>query len=200
MKVNDDLYKIELLINNQLDIFYDILEKYFSEINSTIFQKVDYYSINKTKLINYFKLFYKYLDNAFNSIINNLNYLEYDYNFHNAFSFSIKNIFIERFNAYKEVLQEYSKEFNFQLLNMTLDLDNYIYNILIKDFQDLEFLFVYDYIQLYEKYQKKYQNNLISNYSNLKNKILSIYEGYYIDFINNLIIQDNFVSNISFLN
>jgi len=193
--LNDDLYKIELFINNQLDSFNDILEKYFSKINSTIFQKFDYYNIDKKNLINYFELFYKYLDNAFNSILNNINSLENDYNFHNAFSYSIKNIFNERFISYKEVIQEYAKEFDFHLLNITLDLDEYIYNILYKDFQDLEFSYIYSYIELYEQYQKLYLNNLINIYSNLKNKIISKYKEYYTNFINNLVNQENFVSN-----
>ena len=49
--INDELFKKELFMDEQLEIFNSLLEKYFSQINFTIFRKIDYYSIEKAKLI-----------------------------------------------------------------------------------------------------------------------------------------------------
>ena len=135
--------------------YNEILNKIFSEIN-----EYDYYSFNETKLNQTFMSFYNSLNNIFNNYLNNvINKVNKDYNFYNAFSYSIKNLYYTQFKIYGENIKEYSKSFNFELFNSTSDLDKYIIDILENDYNNLEFSFVFDYIELYDKYNNKYQKN-----------------------------------------
>ena len=104
-KINNDLNKIyQFLLND----YNEILNKIFSEIN-----EYDYYSFNETTLNQTFMSFYNSLNNIFNNYLNNvINKVNKDYNFYNAFSYSIKNLYYTQFKIYGENIKEYSKSFN----------------------------------------------------------------------------------------
>ena len=178
-KINNDLNKIyQFLLND----YNEILNKIFSEIN-----EYDYYSFNETKLNQTFMSFYNSLNNIFNNYLNNvINKVNKDYNFYNAFSYSIKNLYYTQFKIYGENIKEYSKSFNFELFNSTSDLDKYIIDILENDYNNLEFSFVFDYIELYDKYNNKYQKNLNNIIINLRDKALQIFKNNSNIFLNNL--------------
>ena len=125
------------------------------------------------------------------TIINNdLN----DYHFYNAFSYSIKNLYYSQFIKYGKSVEEYSKNFNYELLNITLDLDKYFIEILKDDYNDFEFSFVFDYIESYDKYQDFYKKNLNNNLTNLRDKALSIFKLNYDDYLKKLKNSNNYVS------
>ncbi len=128
-------------MNNQ------ILNKEYNEINECF-----YYNINEIKLNQTFMTYYNSLDNIFKNYLNVINEDLNDYHFYNAFSYSIKNLYYSQFKKYGKSVEEYSKNFNYELLNLTLDLDKYFIEILKDDYNDFEFLFVFDYIESYDNF------------------------------------------------
>ena len=59
---------------------------------------------------------------------------------------SLKRIYKIYIDEIGKNFESYSKNFNFELLNMTLELDKYIIKVLDKDYEDLEFSFYDKYI------------------------------------------------------
>ncbi len=136
-KINNDLNKIEsIILNNQIKKF----DEYF------------YYNIEEIKLNQTFMSYYNSLDNIFKNYLNIVNKGLSDYHFYNAFSNSIKNLYYSQFKKYEDYIEEYSKNYNFELLNISLDLGKNFIEILKDDYNDFEFLFVFDYIESYDNF------------------------------------------------
>ena len=183
-KINNDLNTIHsFLLNNQ------ILNKEYDEINEYFYSTIDEIKLNQT-----FMSYYNSLDNIFKNYMTIINNDLNDYHFYNAFSYSIKNLYYSQFIKYGKSVEEYSKNFNFELLNITLDLDKYIIEILKDDYNDFEFLFLFDYIESYDKYQDFYKKNLNNNLTNLRDKALSIFKLNYDDYLKKLKNSKNYVS------
>ncbi len=138
--------------------------------------------------------YYNSLDNIFKNYMTIINNDLNDYHFYNAFSYSIKNLYYSQFQKYEEYIEEYSKNYNFELLNITLDLGKYFSAILKDEYKDFEFSFIFDYIELYDKYQDFYKTNLINNLTNLRDKALKSYKLKYDDYLKKLKNSKNYVS------
>ena len=183
-KINNDLNTIHsFLLNNQ------ILNKEYDEINEYFYSTIDEVKLNQT-----FMSYYNSLDNIFKNYMTIINEDLNDYHFYNAFSYSIKNLYYSQFKKYGKSVEEYSKNFNYEFLNITLDLDKYFIEILKDDYNDFEFSFVFDYIESYDKYQDFYKKNLNNNLTNLRDKALSIFKLNYDDYLKKLKNSKNYVS------
>ena len=78
------------LLNNQ------ILNKEYDEINEYFYSTIDEVKLNQT-----FMSYYNSLDSIFNNYMTIINEDLNDYHFYNAFSYSIKNLYEELNEAYK---------------------------------------------------------------------------------------------------
>ena len=171
-KINDNLNIINNFLRNNLNEYHQIFYNIFSQINTQIIYKYNFYGINEEKFnqtfINFYNLISNVLEEYYNSTISLYNNPE----FHNSFSYAIKRIFNTQFKKYGENIKHYSERFNFKLLNISIDLDKFILDILRKEYEDFEFSFIYDYAGLFEEYETIYQKNLSEKIFKLKDKYL----------------------------
>lgn len=94
----------------------------------------------------------------------------------------------------------YAKNYDFSLLNMTYDLGELENIILKRKYDDYEFLFIYDYIELFENYTDSFINTIIGIVTDLENKFTKkfkdIYDNFYSIYSKN---SSSFV-NINYIN
>ena len=144
-------------IDNQLIDFNNSIKNIFNEINKRYIKEYYYYSVNISNInktiISYCNSIDKILEN-YKKQINN------DYLIHNSFLNSLKKLFKIRIEKYRNKVDTFSINFNFELLNMTLDLGKFISEILIKDYEDLEFSFIYEHINIFEENEEIYKKQI----------------------------------------
>ena len=165
-KVNDDLNDIYSFLDNQLDDYKKTLNEYFFELNKTIFNENDYYNIEKEKINDTLMHFYKilYLLNEINSTLIII-FLD---KINSKIEYIKKKIILE--NEYYELLLNNTKEMGITskeaLQNLypllSLRLNNSIYFIMEKFFEDEIYLFI-------KENKKIFSDNLIHYLTEQKN-------------------------------
>ena len=186
-KIKYDIGKMNSLIDYQLNDYNLSLINLFNEINEYYFYTVNITNINIT-----IKSYIKSIDNILENYKKQINT---DYRIHNSYLNSMKKLYKLQIEKYKEDIGEFSNNFNFELMNMTLDLGQYISEILNKDYEDLEFPFIYENAKIFEENEEIYMEKINNIFINLKNKILNIFQDNYNTFLFNLTSQKNYVSN-----
>ena len=186
-KIKYDIDKMNSLIDNQLNDYKISLINLFNEINEYYFYSVNISNINIT-----IKSYIKSIDSI---LVNYKKQINTDYLIHNSYLNSMEKLYRLQIEKYKEDIGEFSNNFNFELLNMTLDLDLYISEILNKDYEDLEFPFIFENVKIFEENKEVYMEKINNIFINLKNKILNIFQDNYNTFLFNLTSQNNYVSN-----
>ena len=164
----------------------------------------DFYSIDEENLNLTFISYYNSIYNSFN------NYLEKYFNFsknndyHNSFTKSLRNIYNLQIIDYGEKIKQFSNNFNLQLFNLSLSLGKLIIDELRKDYDNFEFSFLYNYIDVYINYENIYQNNFIDKINDLKQKTLDQFKQNYLSFIsslknnnNNKYVSNNFITELN---
>ena len=164
----------------------------------------DFYSIDEENLNLTFISYYNSIYNSFN------NYLEKYFNFsknndyHNSFTKSLRNIYNLQIIDYGEKIKQFSNNFNLELFNLSLSLDKLIIDELRKDYDNFEFSFLYNYIDVYINYENIYQNNFIDKINDLKQKTLDQFKQNYLSFIsslknnnNNKYVSNNFITELN---
>ena len=191
-KIKYDLDKMHSFIDNQLNYFNHSIINLYNEINKKYFKEYDYYSINISKINTTIASFL----NSIKEILENYkNQINLDYLIHNSLLNSLKKLYKFQIEKYRKNVELYSNNFNFELLNMTLDLGKFISEILDKDYEDLEFTFIYEYVKIFEENEKFYKNKINDIFINIKNKILNIVQDKFSIFLSNLTNQKNYRSN-----
>ena len=191
VKINDILN----IIRNKFDNYHQTFNNIFSKINSQIIENYNFFGINEEKINQTFNDCYSLINKIFEEYYNSTNNLYNNSNFHNSFSYAMKRIFNLQFKKYGENIRYYSEKFNFKLLNISVDLDKYIIDILRKEYEDFEFSFIYDYIELFVEYETTYQQNLVEKIFKLKDKSLKILKEEYESFLIKIKNANNFKQN-----
>ena len=188
-KVNNNLD----YINKKIKENYNELNKYYLEILNKS-EYYDYFSIDEKKFNDTFALYYNSLNNFFNDYLNQIDNLNNDYNFNNSFSHSMKKIFKSIIDCFEKNISEYSKNFEFKLLNLSFELDKYIIKEMMKEYDNFEFSFVYDYIKCFFNINphKNYLKGIINE---LKVNILNNFKIDYNIFLNKIKSCNNYVNN-----
>ena len=174
-------------VHSLLDIFNKTLYKQLS-----LKKKYDYYNINKT----YFDLVYlnynTSIQNCFQKYKNKIKGLNHNFDFYNSLRLTLRNLQLNKRNFYKNLINDFAQKYDFKLLNMTYDLGEEIFNYLLKDYDDYEFTFVYDYFQLFYNNTDKYIKLLIEDITNIEKEIQYNLKIIYDEF------KYNFERNISY--
>ena len=187
IKIKYDIGKLNSLIDNQLNNFNHLLISLFNEINEYYFYSVNISNINIT-----IKSYFHSIDNMLENYKKQIN--KY-YLIHNSYLNSMKKLYKLQIEKYKEDVREFTNNFNFEFLNMTLDLGKFISEILYKDYEDLEFTFIYENAKIFEENEEIHMEKINNIFINLKNKILNIFQENYDTFLFNLTSQNNYVTN-----
>jgi len=191
-KIKTDIGKMYSFIDNQLNDFNQSIINIFNKINKKYIKEYHYYSLNISKI----NISIASYINSINVILENYKkQINNDYLIHNSYLNSMKKLFKLQIEKNRKNVETFSNNFNFELLNMTLDLGKFISQILNKDYENLEFSFIYDNVKIFEENEDIYKNRINEIFLNLKNKILNFIQDNYDILLFNLTNQRNYVSN-----
>jgi len=185
--------------NNNISYIYNDIFNFtniqINDFNETLLRQLslknnyDYYNINETYFKEMHLYFYEKIHNIFIDYKNFIYNLNKSYIFHN----SLKNIFrklqSDKREFFKKIVNNFSKNYDFNLLNMTYDLGEDLIIFMQKEYYDFEFEVIYDYVELFENYTNSYVSGIISKIIEIEKfsleKIDKIYNEFYIKFSNN---------------
>ena len=166
----------------------DIINFTISLFNETLFKQIslishyDYYNFNQTYFKEIFFFYNSLIDKSFKDYKNAIFNLKYNYKFHNSFKKFLQQLQQEKRNYFKEQINYYAKNYDFNLLNMTYDLGEFENIRLKRKYDDYEFLFIYDYIELFENYTDSFINTIIGIIADLENKLTKKFKNIYDNF------------------
>ena len=109
---------------------------------------------------------------------------------------------IDKREFFKEIINNFSKNYDFNLLNMTYNLGENVIIFMQKEFYDFEFEIVYEYVELFENYTNSYISKIISKIIEIEKysleKIENIYNEFYLKFTYNSskYITSDYINNL----
>ena len=209
LKQFENIIKLENIdYNTKIRFYYENLSEYIlmqlNKFNETLLKQLsmkdnyDAYNFNETYFkemeLNYYFLIKNLFKNNKNRILN----LNTSYKFHNSFISNFRKLQEEKRGYFKKKVNEYAKNFDFYMLNMTYDLGENLKNFMEKEYSDFEFETAYDYVELFENYSDNYISKFISELNNTEQislkTIENIFDTFYSKFKKN---SSNYISNDS---
>ena len=181
---NNITYKNKDIINH----IYELLK----EFNKTLFNQLeikknyDYFNLNKTYFILMFNNYKSSLKNVFIDYNNTIKALNNNYIFHNSIKKLLRKYQRNKREYFKELINEFEKKFDFKLLNINYDLGEQLKLYMEKEYNDYEFKYIYQYVELFENYTPTYINKIINDISDIEKiceqNITDIYYKFYSKF------------------
>ena len=170
-------------INNK----FNFVESILFEFNKTLFeQKNEYqlYNIDENNtFLEIFKGYQVKINKIFEIIINEILNLNENINFINGLRKYLSYEQNKKIEYFKNYIYNISKNYNFQLLNMTLNIGEVVENLLIKEYETLEFNSNYKYLKIYNNYLNYYLNNISTYISGIRNNIQDKLQMIYDEFL-----------------
>jgi len=168
---NDDFLNNITYDNNQtLYYLYNLLD----EFNNTLYDQLIYNdNIYYNLSFEFNKLYnesYNYIENSFNDYKNKIKAFKDNNTLHLIFRNYLRTLQDEKRNYFKEIINEVANNYNLELLNITINLGEYIESIMKKEYEEEELKYEYLYIDIYEN-SDIFINNISSIISSLKNKV-----------------------------
>ena len=190
---NDDDY------NNNISYFYNDIFNFINlqikDFNETLLRQLslkdnyEYYNINETYFKEMHLYFYEKIHNIFIDYKNFIYNLNKSYIFHNSLKKIFRNLQSDKREFFKKIVNNFSKNYDFNLLNMTYDLGENLIIFMQKEYYDFEFGVIYDYVELFENYTNSYVSGIIPKIIEIEKfsleKIDKIYNEFYLKFSSN---------------
>ena len=149
-----------------------------SEFNQTIIHQISikenftYYNFNQTYFNNLYSLYKSHLTNIFIKNNENITNLVNNYIFHNSIKMILSKLLSSKRKYIKNIINDFSQNYDFNLLNFTFDLSEKIEKHLEKEYNEYEFTFIYSYVEMFENLTKNYINKNILNLNIIKKRLL----------------------------
>ena len=177
MKINKSFDEINLGISPLMD-----------ELNQTIFYQLllkenyTYYNFNQTFFKNIYYSYESIIKNIFHKARENITQLNNNHIFHNGIKKILSYLQLNKRKYIRESINNFSKNYDFELLNITYNLGEKIENHLEKEYSDYEFTFIYNYVEFFENFSLNYINYI----NTTEIKTLQIFENIYNNFYDEL--------------
>ena len=179
-------------IINYINNKFNFVESILFEFNKTLFeQKNEYqfYNIDENStFIEIFKGYQEKICKIFDIFIDEILNLNENSNFINGLRKYLSYEQNKKIEYFKNLIYNISKNYNFQLLNMTLNIGEVVEILLIKEYETLEINSNYEYMKIYNNYLNNYLNKISSYISGIRNniqdKVQIIYEEFLEKFYN----------------
>ena len=173
---NDAYNKSIIDINNDIIIYVNNLLNEFIDIHenlSLIYQNYsDYYR-------NIFNKYISVIQKTFQNYKNKILSLNNSYIFYNSIKNILRELQREKREYFKNEINDFSKKYDYEMINMTYNLGFYTELFMEKEYDDYEFSFIYDYVELFLKYNQSYINGIIQKINdlekNINDSLLNIY-------------------------
>ena len=169
--VNEDFIKNITNDNNNTIIYLNSL---LDDFNDTLYDQLDdidnkYYNLS-FEFNELYNEFYNNIEETFNNNKNKIEALRNSKTLHNYLKNYLKTLQEQKRIDFKNKINEKAKNYNLELLNITINLGEYIESIMKKEYEEEEFKYEYNYINIYD-----YSDNFINNISSI---ILSLKDGF----------------------
>jgi len=175
--INNETMKNIFLILNVID---DILLSQLSLKN-----KYDYYNINES----YFKDMHTYyntlIKNIFKEYKNKINFLNNSHIFHNSIRKILDKLQFNKREYFKNIVNEFSNNYDFHFFNSSYDIGENVGLFMEKEYNDIKFNYVYDYVELFQNYTDLYIKGIITNITKMEKIIVDKFDDIYNEFLNN---------------
>ena len=176
----------EIILNKSLLILDSFNETLFEQL--ALRSNYDLYNINETYFKEIKKHFYSLLNKSFNYYKNVVNNLKNNYKFHNSIKFLLRKQQEEKRLYLKQEINNFSLNYDYNLINMKYDLGEFESKLLKKEYDDYEFIYVYDYVEILENYTAGYIKQIINKIEKIekiiKQKFENIYNNFYMIYYN----------------
>ena len=207
--LNNDYYpflkKLETIIKSESESYNDYYINYFQskfnvieslllDFNNTLFEQKNecrLYLIDENNQFDnmyndYLEQFKKVFEICKQEILK-LNKSSYFFNSFRNFLSREQN---KKRTYFKNVINNISKEYNFELLNITLNVGEIIELFLIKEYEELEFSFSNENMKIFDLYFNSFLNRIIVHISEIEKSNLNRFRVIYYEFL------DKFNSNV----
>jgi len=182
----DYINNITYFYNNTLVNISDFIVSFNNTLYDQISlrKKYDFYNINENNFNKVFSTYKSIITNVFNAYKTKIMNLDKNYIFYNSLKLILRKLQNNKRIYYQNNINEIIKNYDYELLNKTYDLGQKIFDYLLKDYEDYEFKFIYDYFELFENNTNLYIQGLIKIIGNLENIIKNNLDDIYYQFIN----------------
>ena len=169
---NNITFKKNDTMDNIIKLLYEFNDTLFEQIsilknNSNYIYEIDL----KEAYLHYYSLILK----AFNDTKNIIISLNHSYLFHNSINNIINNLQYNKRAYFKEIVNIFSKKYDFSLINISYDLGENLKIFMEREFNDYEFAYIYDYVEIFENSTSSFINKILFNLNNLEINTIYIY-------------------------
>ena len=119
-------------------------------------ESYDFYNINIEYFESIYSTYYAIIKDCFKKYKDKINNLDSNYLFYNSLKNILRNLQLKKILFYKDIINDFSKGYDFELLNITYNLGEEIFKYMLKDYYDYEFKFVYQYFEIFYNNTKTY--------------------------------------------
>ena len=190
---NDEDYNNNIsYFHNEIISFINLQLNYFNETllkQLSLKDNYEHYNINETYFKEMYLYFYEKIHNIFNDYKNIIYNINNSYIFHNSPKKIFRNLQSDKREFFKKIINNFSNNYDFNLLNITYDLGENLIIFMQKEYYDFEFEVIYDYIELFENYTNSYVSEIISKIKEIEKysleKFSKIYNEFYLIFSKN---------------
>jgi mRNA-degrading endonuclease RelE of RelBE toxin-antitoxin system len=141
--------------------------------------------------------------NIFNEYKNKINLLNNSHIFHNSIRKILDKLQNNKRQYFKNIANEFSNNYDFHFFNTSYDIGENVRLFMEKEYNDIKFNYVYDYVELFENYTDSYIKRIISNITKMEKDITDKFDNIYNKFLNNykdnisIFINNDFVNELN---
>ena len=182
-----------LEVNNHINKSLSELFKQYDEYNKeleeqiNIANKYEKYNFNLTEFKKVTNEHFTNIKQKLKDIIIDIKNIPNDYLFNNLLKTRLETLNYEKANYFRNIVEDLNKKYKIQPFNLTYDLGQITEKKIIKDFDNLIFKYIYDYIQLYELNKNNYMNSILAIIEKKKDEIMTKFDVIVNNFYNKLI-------------
>ena len=101
---------------------------------------------------------------------------------------------------FKNITNEFSNNYNFRFFNISYDIGENVRLSMEKEYNEINFNYIYDYVELFQNYTDLYINGIIANITKTEKIIVDKFDDIYNIFLNNYKENISDSINIDFIN
>ena len=164
-------------ITNTINEIINSINILFKKFNDTLYGQKNKYDFYNIKNINIFKEvltnYYKLIENKFSFNYNQIINLTKTFQLKNVLKNFLSDLQNKKILYFKSKLNEYGKNYNLHSLNITINIGEYFEKYIKRCYEELEFQYIFEYVEIYENFSKVYIDNIINYFNNYKNNVLN---------------------------
>ena len=201
---NDDYnkainYTMNMIINNIILLMNDFNQTLMNQLSMR--ENYTYNNFNQEYFKNILMKYNSSIKNMFALFRENITNLTNinNYIFHNSIKTILSKLQLKKRIYIKNLINDFDKKYDYNLLNISYNLGEKIEYLLKKEYDDYEFIFIYDYVETFENYTKPYINKINQIIDKIEKKFYPYFENIYNNFYHDLESNSSSFLNLDFI-